>query len=305
MPSFEYDSAGSISNAQDNGYVTELEKASDSATFRILQAPEERNPWNVKLFVKTGFVPEDGKGYRVSFDIEAEKVQDLLEVFYDGSSEAAYGALYEQTLSAGKKQTLSYIIMPGDSKGELVLQIRPGKTNGTDGNSYVISNVKVEEATFKTTQTPEIVTVTTLWTHEDYEASLETTENSATVKMAKVPSEGKEPWKTKLFIDTGVTLKQGQKYRISLEAIASGEVPFEVCYNRDGEEKGLGALYGLTASTEAQTVEYVTYVGRDTHLIIQISLGNADQGKTFTIKNVKVELAGPVKSLSETMYLFE
>lgn len=305
LPSFKYDSVGSVSNAADNGYVTELEKAEDSATFRILQAPEERNPWNVKLFVKTGFTPEKGKGYRVSFDIEGEKNQGLYEVFYDGSSEAAYGALYEQVLSEGKKQTVSYIIEPGDEKGELVLQIRLGKTDGTEGNVYKVSNVKVEEVTFKTTTTPEIVTVTTLWTHEDYSADLTTTEDSASVKIVKVPSDGKEPWKTKLFIDTGVTLKEGEKYRITFEAVGSTDIPFEVCYNRDGEEKGLGAIYGLTATAEAQVVMYTTYVGRDTHLVIQVSLGNASAGNVFTIRNLKVERAGSVKPLTEAVYVFE
>ena len=71
----------------------------------------------MKLNIKTGLIPKQNTGYRVSFEIESAKAQDLFEVFYDGSSESAYGALYEQSLTAGKK-VVSYIIQPGESKGE-------------------------------------------------------------------------------------------------------------------------------------------------------------------------------------------
>ena len=59
----------------------------------------------------------------------------------------AYGALYEQYLPAGKK-SFSYIIMPGDSKGELSMQLRFGETNSTSGNAYKISGITIEEVTF-------------------------------------------------------------------------------------------------------------------------------------------------------------
>ena len=102
-----------------------------------------------------------------------------------------------------------------------------------------------------------------------------------------------------------MTLKEGEKYRITFEAVGSTDIPFEVCYNRDGEEKGLGAIYGLTATAEAQVVMYTTYVGRDTHLVIQVALGNASVGNVFTIRNLKVERAGSVKPLTEAVYVFE
>ena len=300
-PDFRYDSTGYIGNASDDGYIVELDQAEDAANFHIYHAPEERNPWNVKLNIKTGLIPKQKTGYRVSFEIESAKAQDLFEVFYDGSTESAYGALYEQSLSAGKK-VVSYIIQPGESKGELSIQVRLGKTNTVDGNDYVIRNVTIDEVTFKTETKYETKPAVELWAHEDYTAELTKEEDQVTVRLVKTPSDGQEAWKVKLFIETGVTLKAGEKYRISLDAWADKDASFEVCYNRDGEEKGLGAIYGLTASKEAQTVEFVTYAGRDTHLVIQISLGNVDAHASFMIGNVRVEKAGETEPVSDTLY---
>lgn len=301
---YSYNSVGFISSAADGGYIVSLDQHSSSADFKIHQAPAERKPWNVKLNVRTGFTPESGKGYRVSFDIKAAKAQSLMEVFYDGSSEHAYGSLYNQSLAAGSKKTISYTIYPGQPKGELVLQIRLGQTNATSGNSYTISNLKLEEVSFTTTTTPETREVTELWTHNGYRAELKKTAKTAVVNFREVPAEGREPWKTKLFIDTGVTLQKGEKYRISFEAFSNMDTPLEVCYNRDGEEKAVGAIYGLTTTMEPQVVEYVTYAAEDAHLIIQLTLGNATAPTTFNVGHVKVEKAGTTSQVSDTIYTF-
>ena len=304
LPSFRYDSTGSVSYAADGGYIVSLNRNSSSADFKILQAPaEDRNPWNVKLHVRTGFTPKANKGYRVSFDIDSAKGQNLMEVFYDGSSESAYGALYNQNLAAGKK-TVSYIIQPGASKGELSLQIRLGKTDGTDGNSYTVSNVKVEEVTFKTASKAETKVVTTLWTHETYKSTLEKTPDKATVRIGKIPAEGREPWKTKLFVETGAKLKQGEKYRISMIVKSIIPAPFEVCFNNGEEEKGLGAMFGLISTPAGQYVEYVTYAKQDTQLVIQLSLGTCSPPNSIILEKVSVQKAGKVDLVSDTIYTF-
>ena len=304
LPKFSYDSVGSVDNTADGGYICTMDKGESSVDFHILQAPEERNPWNVKLNLHTGFTPEAGKGYQISFDIESKKSQGVFEVFYDGSSESAYGTLVGQSLPAGKK-TVSYTIMPGGSKGELSVQVRLGKTDGTDGNDYTISNVKLQEVSFTTKSAPDKEDAAELWVHETYKAELTKTAESATVKVTKVAEGKQEPWKTKLFIDTGVTLKAGQKYRISLDAMGDREIPFEICFNKDGEEKALGARYGLIATEEAQVVEYIIFAPADAHLVIQFSLGNAPVDSSFTVSNLKVEKAGESTLVSDTIYVFD
>ena len=303
IPSFRYDSVGYISSAADAGYITALERDNTSATFRILQAPAERNPWNAKLYVKTGLVPKTGKGYNVSFDLTSEKSQELFELFFDGNSENTYGALYEQRLPAGTRH-FDYTVMPGDSRGELVLQLRPGKTDTTDGNAYTISNLRIDEVTFTTGTAPETKPACELWTLGGYTSHLDKTADRATVRIEKTPTTGLEPWKTKLFVNTGVTLRPDQKYRISMEVKSIIPAPFEVCFNDGDEEKGLGAIYGLIATPAGQYVEYVTYTKEDVQLAIQLSLGNCTAPNSIILSNLKVEKAGTINLVSHTVYTF-
>ena len=303
LPSFSYDSVGSFGTAADAGYIVSLDKSASSATLHIDQAPAERNPWNVKLNVRTGFTPEKDKGYRVSFDLNAALAQSAFEVFYDGNTESAYGAQYGQSLSSGKN-SFSYIIYPGESKGELVLQLRCGKTDGTAGNTYTFSNLKIDEVTFRYTQTPETKEVTTLVTQNGYIEQLERTRDRATVRIEKTPSEGREAWKSKLFVETGVTLRPGQKYRVSMDVKSIIPTPFEVCFNNGGVEKGLGAMFGLISTPSGQHVEYITYAKEATQLVIQLSLGNCAPPNSIMLSNVKVEKAGAIDLVSDTIYTF-
>ena len=303
IPSFRYDTVGYISTASDDGYVVSLDQHESSADFYIHHAPSKRNPWNVKLNVKTGLTPKAGKGYRVTFELIATKAQNLFEVFYDGKTEAAYGALYEQSLKAGKNK-VSFLIMPDSGTGALSLQIRLGKTNGTDGNSYTFRNLKIEEVGFTSSTAPEIKAVTYLWTHEDYSSALAKTPDKATVRIEKTPETGKEPWKTKLFVDTGVQLKPGEKYRISFNVKSIIPAPFEVCFNNGDEEKGLGGMFGLFSSPAGHYVEFVTYAKQDTHLVIQLSLGNCIPPNSIILSGLKVEKAGTVNLISDTIYTF-
>ena len=303
IPSFRCDSVGYISSASDDGYVVSLEQNDDSADFRIDHAPEERNPWNVKLNVKTGITPKAEKGYLVTFDLEAAKRQALFEVFFDGNTEAAYGAQYKQWLIAGKN-SLSYMVMPGNGKGELTLQIRLGQTDGTSGNRYTISNLKIQEVSFVSNLARATKPTVELWTYFGYNSTLDKTRDRASVRIDKTPSAGMEPWKTKLFVYTGTTLRAGQKYRISMDVKSIIPAPFEVCFNNGEVEKGLGAMYGLISTPNGQYVEYVTYAREDTQLVIQLSLGNCSAPNTLMLSGLKVEKAGASHLVSDTIYTF-
>ena len=79
------------SKASDDGYITSLEQGNSSATFDIIKAPAERHAWNAKVIVRTGITPKPGVGYRISFNVNAAKPQNLFEVFYNGNEELAYG----------------------------------------------------------------------------------------------------------------------------------------------------------------------------------------------------------------------
>lgn len=303
IPDFTYDSVGYISKAADGDYITSLDQKDSSAVFNIKKAPSDRHPWEAKVIVRTGVTPKSGKGYRVSVDIDSARSQNMFEVFYDGKDELAYGALYEQYLPAGKK-TFSYIIYPGDSKGEISMQLRFGETNSTNGNVYKISNVKVEEVTFKHTRTPEIRNVSELDTQPGYTSTLERTPFKDTIRLIRTPEEGREAWKTKLFITTGATLQEGQKYRIRMLVKSIIPAPFEVCLNNKDVEKGLGGIFGLMSKPYGEYVEYSAYVKEDTKLVIQLSLGNCVAPNTIMVSDVKVEKAGKINLISDKIYVF-
>ncbi len=303
LPSFHYDSVGFVSKAADNGYITSLSQSGNTATLDISQAPAERHPWNVKLNVRTGFTPEKNKGYCVSVDVEAQKHQNVFEIFYDGASEQAYGALTSEPASTGKR-TYSYIIMPGESKGELSLQLRFGQTNGSDGNRYTVSNLRISEVGFRYTESPEIKAVAALDTQPGYSERLEKTRDKLTLRVDKTPKTGMEPWKSKLFIQTGTTLKAGEKYRVSMVVKSIIPAPFEVCFNHGDVEKGLGGMFGLLSSPSGYLVEYVTFPNEDIDLVLQLSLGNCASPNTLMVSNVKVEKAAETFQVSDTIYTF-
>ena len=76
-----------------------------------------------------------------------------------------------------------------------MLQLRCGKTDGTDGNTYTFSNLKIEECAFRYTQTPEVKKVTTLDTQNGYIEKLDVTRDKATVRIEKTPATApKFPW---------------------------------------------------------------------------------------------------------------
>ena len=299
IPDFRYDSVGYVTSASDKGYVTSLERSVDYINFNIEQAPKERHPWNAKVYFHTGFIPETGKGYRVSFDVNSERSQKFAEVFYDGNAEKTYGGLYGLNLPAGKTN-VSAILLPGYSSGELVVQFRPGQTDGMEGNRYWSSNFRIDEVTFA----PGSVPVVTLDTQPDYTEHLEKTRDRATVVIEKTPAEGREAWKSKLFVDPGVTLKAGQKYRISMNVRSIIPAPFEVCFNNGNVEKGLGAIFGLLSSPSGQYIEYVTTPKKNTPLVVQLSLGNCASPNSIILDRFNIEKAGETELVSDTIYTF-
>ena len=59
------------------------------------------------------------------------------------------------------------------------------------------------------------------------------------------------------------------------------------------------------ASDPAGTyIEYTTYVNEPTRLAIQLSLGNCTTPNTFFLSDVRVEQAGKIDLVSDTIYTF-
>ena len=188
--------------------------------------------------------------------------------------------------------------------GVLSLQLRVGNTNGTDGNTYTVSNVKVQSVRLEYNKFLENEETASLRTEGGYSATLSRLTQTASVRLFQSPKGHQEAWKTKLFIPTGVKLRTGQKYRVSFEVFSNADAPYELCLNRDGIEKGFGARYGMTATYMPQVVEYIFYASQDGYLELQFSLGNATAPCTFTVSSVRVEKAAGTSKVSDTIYTF-
>jgi hypothetical protein len=164
--------------------------------------------------------------------------------------------------------------------------------------------VSVEEVTFQHNRIPVIKYTSEVVAQEGYSANLEKSAERDLVRLIKTPAEGKEAWKNKLFVNTGVVLDPEQKYRISLNVKSIIPAPFEVCFNNGDVEKGLGAIFGLLSKPYGEFVEYSAYVKDETKLAIQLSLGNCSAPNSIILKDVKVEKAGKINLVSDTVYYF-
>ena len=63
-------------------------------------------------------------------------------------------------------------------------------------------------------------------------------------------------------------------------------------------------MFGLFSSPAGHYVEFVTYAKQDTHLVIQLSLGNCIPPNSIILSGLKVEKAGTVNLISDTIYTF-
>ena len=94
-------------------------------------------------------------------------------------------------------------------------------------------------------------------------------------------------------------------YRIALACAENGIDKIRINPgNIGGEEKGLGAMYGLISTPSGLHVEYVTYAKQDTDLVLQLSLGNCAAPNTIVLSKVSVERAGKIIPVSDTIYTF-
>ena len=251
--------------------------------------------WKSKLFVNTGTVLEAGEKYKVTANVTSNSDVDFEICYNNGSAEKGYrnsesDGLYSQSIAEGGTGDYVFEIEVPDeaSPDNLILQFMLGKSHAN--TEFTVNSVTLEKYVGKDAGT--IVSSNPgsfeLWTHDGYTAEMGGDGSCAEVAFTAVPG-GAEAWRTKLFANTGVELKAGKSYRISADVKADSSVSYEICYNNGGIEKGVGAKYSLTATSEAQTVTFETAQEEEASLVIQFSLGSAAAGNTVTVSNIQVE----------------
>lgn len=280
-------------------YTATLARTNSDATLAVTHAPDKTSvdnwkDFNARLRVRTGVTPAPSQAYLVQFTLTATKPQNKFHVQYSGNADDSYGGEFNLSLAANTPQIVKHIIPAGASKGELTLRILLGLVDQTNGNTFVVSNVTVEEVTLGAVpdkQTGEWFDGTvTNDVQEGYSVPLTRAKDSATVEIKKTPATGMEAWKHKLFLDTGVKVNEGEAYRVVFDTLAENDMDFEVCYNRGSTEKGFAAIYGLHAAAgKTKTVEKMVFAEGSGKLIVQLSLGNVPAPNKVTVSNLRVE----------------
>ena len=307
--SFSYTGTDSVFEGHDDDYEVSLQEAASSATLQIKKAPEaDRGVWKVRLYAATGLVLEPGTTYRIHYDLRASGNQAEYEACFDGSTENAYGALYGRSLTAGVTDSVDYTITPEESAGPLTLRLQLGKTDSTAGNTFTLSNLSVETLTSKTKDLGGISygTGANVWEAHDngVEQSVSASGSEASLQVSAGQDGSGGVWSSRLYIDTGVVPEAGENYRVVATVSSDKEMDFEVCYNNGDVEKGLGAMFGLMSTPAGLPIEYVTYPKQDTQLVIQLSLGNCPAPNSIILNSLKVERAGAIDLVSDTVYTF-
>ena len=279
----------SASESHDDGF----EQSVSGTGLNITAVPTfDNGVWQSKLFVNTGTAPEVGEKYRVTANVTSDSDVNFEICYNNGDVEKGYEALYGQSIEANKTKDIvkEFEVAADAASNNLILQFNLGKS--PSATRFTVNSVTLEKYVGEDAGDTETLNPGSfeLWANDEYTAELGGDGSGASVAFTTVPDSA-EVWKTKLFANTGVDLKAGKSYRISADVMSDSDedIPYEICYNDGGTEKGVGAKYGLTATSESQTVVFETAQQSDASLVIQFSLGNAASGDTVTVSNIEVE----------------
>lgn len=269
--------------------------------YRIAATKTDGEAWHIKLYANTGAAIEAGQTYRIEAKVSGAggwaicyKRAGAGENDYDGT--VSFGETVTNTVTPTQDGNLEILLKLGAVEAGGAVTIRDIRVVKL-GTESLGDNLMTGALTVAAPGNVDF------WAHESYTAALNIDSASATLNVTP-PADGREAWKTKLFIPTGVELRAGQKYRVSFEVFSNADAPYELCLNRDGVEKDFGAMYGLTATYAPQVVDYIFYAGKDGYLELQFSLGNAVAPCTFNVSNLRVEKAAGTSEVSDTIYTF-
>ena len=289
---------GTVTNDMQEGYSVPLTRAKDSATVEIKKTPASgMEAWKHKLFIDTGVKVNEGEAYRVVFDTLAENDMDFEVCYNRGSTEKGFTAVYGLHAAAGKTKTVEKMVF-AEKSGKLIVQLSLG--NVPAPNKVTVSNLRVERVKYsysgKSALPAEIsyqAGDVSYWAHADYAASFTNTADAVTAHITP-PAKSPEPWKVKLFLDTGVALEGGKYYKVTTDVSAKKSQNYEICYNNGGIEFGYDSMGGLKVTGgKTERIEKLIFVPagkKDTNnLMLQFNLGKTSIANEVTISNVTVE----------------
>ena len=321
-PSF-YSGVEAVYEQHDDGYIVDLKEGSSSATMAITQAPsnpDDRGVWKAKLYAATGVTLKPGTNYRLQFDLDSEGNQADYEICFDGNVENAYGALYGRSLTAGGTDHVDMILNPEKSDGPLTVRFQLGKTDTASGNTVTLRNFSLEAVDLEYTNVlpdgfayrtasvdPSDKYVSVLPKSFTYDTNKNVSEEhdngytqsvsddgkSATLTITEAPKDVRDVWNSKLFINTGITPKVGQKYVVTFDIEGKKDQEnYEVCYDGDaGEAYGKLLDKALTGGKKETISHSFTSKTNNGPLVLRLQLGktNDASGNTIKVSNLQIK----------------
>ena len=298
FPSKEVNREATTYNMQ-GGYKGTISRSKESVTLSIDKTPTSGlEAWKNKLFIDPDIYAGASEAFRVTMDVSAEQDLDFEVCYNRGDKEKGNDAVYDLHVAAGKTTTVERLFTTS-GRGRLIVQLSLGKVAAP--NAVTVRNFKVERVYFdrgdSALPAPIRYTAPGAFSlsapHAGYVASLGGTDDSVVVNLAAAPAAGAEPWKVKLYANTGAVLQPGKNYRVSADITAKKAQRIEIAYNNGSEESGydfLGLNVGAGETAETRSVISVPATKTDTkNLELQFNLGAATGPNEISIGGIRVE----------------
>ena len=314
LDNFKFNGTNTVTSAFDNNSQGSLATTETSATLNITRGSDENGVWQTKMFVKTGVDLLKNVKYRVLVDVLAENDINEFEICYNqGDVEKGVGALYGQSVAAGVKKTIEFIVTPDQAKDNLVLLFQLGKQNELHGaNTVTVSNLVVEKIVTEDEDVVDNHTFTEsnlanhFWSNSTGTFVPSADGTKAVMNITKAP-ESHGVWEVWGVLGLGTSLEKNRTYKFSVDVLSTvntGEM--EALLRTFNEEDTKGGQYGIKLSANQTThVEFeVNLTEAMANPAITFQMGVIDSASVIEFSNLKVVALGGSKETTSTGYSF-
>lgn len=243
----------------------------------------------------------DGKTYRISYDVVANKAVDNVQMMMGKLGEWDPSDLFNTdetiNLKADEVYHMNAIVTPGAKLDGLKFRMKYGKA--ADGTEITIRDFKFEGIEFVKADATSILPAGWGFNADQFTAYGNGVNAPTVVANADnavfTATKAGDLWEAKAIIESRTKLEKGTKYHIALDVVASADVTnveFGAGF-MDDDFKAIGHHYDQTLKAgETKKVEFFTpTLDRDfaDNWGIDIAFGKAAAGTTVTVSNLVVE----------------
>ena len=286
---------GTLFNAKFEGDAVSGSGGAVGGTYHFIATETDGESWHVKL--EANYPTVAGRDYTVTYRFTS-----------DVSGTVKFGDFQEFQIQEGEN-TVTGTFTAKDSTSYLDLQLGMLQPFTIDFTEIEVMEYADDVDYVNALPKPvDFTRESKVYERHDqgYETVLVREPHAINVNYEAIPTDT-GVWKSRLYVRTGLVPEPGTHYRVTFDVMSDRyerPITFEVLLNDGDVEKGLGGIFGLTSLPSGQYVEFVTYADKDARLVVQVSLGNSPAPNTIFVSDVKVEKAGDINLVSDTIYTF-